>query len=237
MNIEEIQWWDWNRIMIGEAPVDFMLEVFIRTLIVFIILLFVMRMFGKKMGNTYSILEFSVVITLGAIVCVPMQIPDRGIIPATIILLCVVFYYWLINRITTLNHTSGKLAVGKTRLLVKDGLIDFKELRRQGISREQLFSKLRGAQIKNLGTVKRVYFEATGQFSIYTLQQAKPGLSTIPRVDNEFAKNDAPGERWFACSRCGQIERKPNMQCANCGDNRWESAVNTGVEQTKTYLK
>lgn len=231
MKKEDIYAWDWHRIIIGNTPVIFMIEVFVRTLIIFFVLLIVLRMFGKKMGNSYSILEFSVVITLGAIVCVPMQIHDRGIIPSTIILLSVMVFYKIVTWINTISYKADKLSTGKTIMLVKDGIIDVDQLKKIGISHEQLLSKLRGSAVTHLGQVKRVYLESTGQFSIYISTHPKPGLSVFPHMDKELFENYDISERWYTCRNCGNIELHSVNNCAICFENAWEKAVDTNVKE------
>jgi len=78
MKKEEIHLYDIKRILLGQAPVEFMLEVLIRTVITYIALLFLLKLLGKRMDGQVTIIEMSVMITLGAIVSVAMQLPDRG---------------------------------------------------------------------------------------------------------------------------------------------------------------
>ena len=51
MNKEEIKLSDWQRILIGDAPVEFLLEVFIRTALIYLALLIIMRFLGKRMNG------------------------------------------------------------------------------------------------------------------------------------------------------------------------------------------
>ncbi|RCH55308.1 hypothetical protein DJ568_09000 [Mucilaginibacter hurinus] len=75
MKKEEIDLSDIGRILLGEAPPLFLLEVFIRGLATYMFLLVIVRWLGKRMGGQITIMEMSVMITLGAIVSVPMQAP------------------------------------------------------------------------------------------------------------------------------------------------------------------
>ena len=79
MKKEDIHLGDLARILFGEAPPLFLLEVFVRTLIVYVFLLYILRWLGKRMSGQLTIMELSVMLTLGAIVSASMQIPDHGI--------------------------------------------------------------------------------------------------------------------------------------------------------------
>jgi uncharacterized membrane protein YcaP (DUF421 family) len=88
MKKEDIHLGDIARIFFGEAPPIFLLEVFVRTLIVYIFLLYILRWLGKRMSGQLTIMELSVMLTLGAIVSASMQMPDHGILEGFLLLLC-----------------------------------------------------------------------------------------------------------------------------------------------------
>ena len=79
MKKEDIQPWDWQRILFGQAPPEFLIEVFLRTTLIYLALLVVTRALGKRMGGQLSISELAVMVTLGAIVSPAMQIPQLGL--------------------------------------------------------------------------------------------------------------------------------------------------------------
>jgi uncharacterized membrane protein YcaP (DUF421 family) len=88
MKKDEIHLEDIQRILFGQAPPQFLLEVFIRTVVIYISLLFIVRLLGKRMSGQLTIMEMAVMLTLGAIVSVPMQMPDRGLLQGALLLLC-----------------------------------------------------------------------------------------------------------------------------------------------------
>jgi len=85
MRKEEINWDDWLRILIGTAPAEFLLEVLISTIIIYLFVLLTLRLMGKRMGGQLTISELVVMLRLGAIVSVPMQIPDKGLLQGIIV--------------------------------------------------------------------------------------------------------------------------------------------------------
>ena len=119
-----------------------------------------------------------------------------------------------------------ELTQGRISTLLKDGVVDIKEMARCRISRQQLFAELRSNGIYNLGEVRRVYLEACGLFSTVKMQQPAPGLPTLPPGDNNILGilNDTDD---MACCNCGNVTaQQPVMQsCKRCGDNNWTAAV------------
>src|SRR4051794_35350722 len=100
MDKSEIKPWDWGRILLGDVPPMFMLEVFLRSIITFALLLTVLRLLGKKMNGQLNLTETAVMIGLGAIISIPMQMPDRGVAIGVVALLCVLSFHRLLNWLT-----------------------------------------------------------------------------------------------------------------------------------------
>src|SRR5215203_1883695 len=90
MKPEEVKFSDWGRILFGEVPPAFFIEVLIRTVVVFFLLVISMRLFGKRMAAQINRIELVALFSLAAAIGVPLQTPDRGILPAIIIAIVVV---------------------------------------------------------------------------------------------------------------------------------------------------
>lgn len=119
MKKEEIHLWDVKRILFGQAPPEFLLEVFIRSLIIYVATIIVMRWLGKRMNGQLSIIELSVIVVMGATISVPMQIPDRGLAQGFVVLLCILFFLRGINWIAFKSTGFEKLTQGDASLLIK----------------------------------------------------------------------------------------------------------------------
>jgi hypothetical protein len=77
MKKEAIQLNDMERILFGTAPIEFTIEVLIRTLIVYRCLLIILKFLDMRMTEQITIQEMSVVVVLGVIVGVGVQVPTR----------------------------------------------------------------------------------------------------------------------------------------------------------------
>src|SRR5215218_8575251 len=162
MKKEEIHLWDIKRILFGQVPPEFLLEVLIRTLIIYISVIVITRLLGKRMNGQLTILEMSIMITMGAILAVPMQVPDRGILQGIVLLFCVLLLLRGVNWLAFKSSRFEKIIHGEAELLVKDGMLQLPALSRTNISKQQLYATLRSKQIMQLGQVKRLYIEACG---------------------------------------------------------------------------
>jgi uncharacterized membrane protein YcaP (DUF421 family) len=226
MKKEEIHLWDIKRILFGQAPPEFLLEVLIRTLIMYVGVIIITRLLGKRMNGQLTIIELSIMVMMGAILAVPMQIPDRGILQGILLLFCVLLLLRGVNWLGFKNSRFEKVLQGEGMLLVKDGVMQLPALSKTKITKQQLFARLRGKKIMQLGQVKRMYIEACGLFSIYTEEAPKPGLSVLPRTDDEMLKElKLSGEK--VCTNCGLVQPPKTQKplCPNCGSDAFIMAV------------
>lgn len=228
MKKEEIHWLDWHRILLGTAPEQFLLEVLIRTIVIYFILLVILRMLGKRMGGQLTISEVAVMLTLGAIISIPMQVPDKGLLQGVLVLVCALFFQRGSNYLGLKNRKIERLLQGKERLLVKNGAIMTEQLISMKISREQMIAVLRSEKIYNLGEVRRVYMEASGLFSIFKYSKPRPGLSLLPLGDEEIGSEFSISADATICGECGNPVIDPkelDMACKNCKASEWKAAV------------
>ena len=70
-----------------------MVEVLGRTLIIYLGLIIVMRLLGKRMNAQLTITDLAVMLTMGAIASVPMQAFDRGVLPGIILLISILLLH------------------------------------------------------------------------------------------------------------------------------------------------
>lgn len=229
MDKDDIKINDWYRILFGEAPPEIIVEVAIRSIILYIGLVFVVRLLGKRTNSILTITERAVFITLGAIVAMPMHGPSHGIIIGLVVLLTILVLQKSLTRSFFISKSWEKLMQGQVAVLVKDSVIDVRQLEKHFISRQQLFELLREKEIRHLGQVKRAYIEACGTVSIYKYKEAIPGLSILPVKDiDTIIQKD---EKHKACSWCGTVvDKNYTNDCPNCKHSHW-------VEPSKEFLK
>jgi uncharacterized membrane protein YcaP (DUF421 family) len=230
MNRYEIHLKDVARILFGQAPPIFLLEVFIRALVTYTLLLLIVRWLGKRMTGELTLMEMAVMVTLGAIVSTPMQVPERGILQGLLLLLCAVGFQRGISYLGYRSHKFENLTQGRPSLMVKDGVFQLEVMRDDRISREQIIATLRQQKVLNLGAVERIYLEPSGTFSVYKFNDQKPGLPLFPQGDDIIQDKGQglikPASGFEACSNCGTLKALERAgDCKNCGQNKFTAAV------------
>ncbi|PWV56214.1 DUF421 domain-containing protein [Chitinophaga sp. S165] len=218
---------DWMRIFMGNVPVVFFMEVIFRVLFVFLLLIISMRIMGKRMASQLSRNEMVAMSSLAAAIGIPIQAPDRGLLPAFIVAVIVILGQRWIARIATTSERFERISQGDIGVLVFDGTMNLREMLTTRISRERLFSQLRSEGIKHLGQVSRFYFEANGTFTLINSTEPKPGLSIMPEEDEEMVKGLHYEHDQRVCYHCGNDTgiAAPD-KCPKCDHDRFTHPVN-----------
>lgn len=229
MKPEDIKLTDWMRWLVGDVPASFYLELIIRAVFIYLLLMVSMRLLGKRMSSQLGRNDLIAMVTLAATIGIPLQAPDRGLLPAIIIAVIVVLVSRWIAAKALSNEKFESFSQGNLSILVKDAVMDLTEMKKVRVTRERLVAQLRYGGIKQLGEVKRLYMEANGSFTITTNQESKPGLFIIPRWDDELYQRFERSDEFLTCENCGFTRQKPfepeSTKCERCGHNVWTPAV------------
>jgi uncharacterized membrane protein YcaP (DUF421 family) len=225
MKEEEINIFDLQRIFFGEVPASFFIEVIIRTAVIYVVLIISMRVMGQRMLSQLGRNEMAAMVSLAAAIGVPLQSPDRGLLPVFIIAAIIIAFQRSISKVASRNEWFEKLTQGNISNLVEDGKLDLKAMKNSRISKERLFAELRGSEVVHLGMVKRLYLEANGSFTLVEEIEPKPGLSIIPDWDGSFKAVKETRQSQMVCCRCGNQFDMEKKICSSCQSKESQNAV------------
>ena len=227
MNKEDIHLYDWQRILIGEVPGTFYIEIIIRAVVIYLILVGSMRLMGRRMASKLSRDEMAAMVSLAAAIGVPILDASRGLLPAFVIALVVVVTQRIVSYYAAKNETFEGISQDIMSLLVENSVMQLATMKKSRITRELLFAKLRSSGLIHLGQVKRLYMEANGTFTLIEESNPKPGLSILPEWDTDFIDQQAQVPGQLACYHCGNIQLDSGQKsaCPTCGYNQWVSPL------------
>ncbi|CAM4062583.1 hypothetical protein SAMN06265348_102149 [Pedobacter westerhofensis] len=219
---------DWHRIFIGAVPGSFYIEVIIRTVIIYFILILAIRLMGKRMALQLNVTEMAAMVTLAAAIGVPIQAPDKGILPAVVIALVVVICERLLSKRAFGHEKFEQLIHGDIYFLVVDSTINVDCLIPAGMSQALIFEQVRAHGVPHLGHVKRLYMESSGAFSLVLDEDVKPGLSVMPEDDLDYWKDENRQAEIYVCAFCGHTGNPGNaadVKCTVCDHQIWVPAI------------
>lgn len=224
------------RLFWGDLPWTFAFEIALRSVAMFVFLLLVLRISGKRSLTQMSPFEFSLLIALGSSAGDPMFYDDVPLLHGMIVIVVVVFILKFLEKITQDSKKLEVVLEGEPICLVKDGIVVKSELKKEEISADELFMKLREKGIRNLSVVERAYLEVSGNVSVFCFQdeQTKIGLDIMPLEKDDIrfeAGHYVNG--YFSCYKCGYTENFDSKleNCKNCNSNIW---LQSKKEKTKS---
>jgi uncharacterized membrane protein YcaP (DUF421 family) len=225
MKKDDIHITDLYRLLNGEVPPEFYIELIIRTLFVYLVITFGLRYMGKRISSQLSRSELAALSTLAAATGLVILAPDRGLIPPLIVIGVIIGIKRWVQKKNIRSENFEFLAEGHLTTLVYDGVLQLKPMQDARISKEQLFAQLRAQEIMHLGMVKRVYHEANGSFTIIKAENAFPGLPVIPEWDQDFLAEQKRSGESNVCTHCGKRQQLEENNCANCKNDKWEPGI------------
>ena len=147
---------------------------YIRTLILYILLIVVIRMMGKRQVGQMEPSEFVVTMLVANLASIPMQ--DSGIpLFSGIVPIVTVLGVELVLSALSLNSIRfRKLLCGKPVILIENGVILQKNLRRTRVTLDELTGHLREKDVLDIRAVQYAILETNGNLSVFPYPKEKP---------------------------------------------------------------
>lgn len=154
-----------------------MLIIFLRSIILYIFVLIVMRLMGKREIGQLQPFELAISVMIADLVSMPMSdigIPiSNGIIP----ILGLLLMHLVISILNMKSIKAREIMCGKPRILIYRGKIDEKALKKERVTVNELQERLRGNNVVNIGDVEYAILETNGQVTVI---QKPDKRTTIP---------------------------------------------------------
>ena len=203
---------DWQTLLLGaDNSWTFVLECAFRAAIMFIVVLFLFKLTGKREVRQFSVLELIVVIGLGSALGDPMIYTDSPILPSVVAMLVVLLCYWALNKWMNRARTLEKLIEGEVVHVFANGVVDTEALKKEGITVHEFYGELRVQHVEQLGQVKSAYVEIDGEMSVFFQPDSEVsyGLPIAPEFLHSLKEHSIG-----------------NDPCLRCGSSRWVKASN-----------
>ena len=145
-----------------------------KTLIVFLALLFSMRVLGKRQLGELELSELVVSILAADLAAVPLQAPELplwyGLVPVATLFLCELFF----SLLTMKSVTARRWLCGKPCFLIREGRICQREMRRCRFTVDELTEELRGKDVVDPATVRYAILETDGTLNVVLYPEHRP---------------------------------------------------------------
>lgn len=158
-----------------------MLITFFRSILIYIFVLIVMRLMGKREIGQLQPFELAIAIMIADLASIPMTDPGIPISNGIISILGLLVMHLIISIINMKSIKAREIICGKPTILIYRGKIDEKALKRERFTINELEERLRGNNVVNLGDVEYAILETSGQVTVIQKPEKR---NTIPEDFN-----------------------------------------------------
>lgn len=225
----EIKLPELSKLLFGEEDSWFLLEILFRTIIMYLALVFGLRLMGKRGVRQLTVFELVVIIGLGSAAGDPMFYKEVGVVSAILVFATVISLYRFTTYLIAKSKKVEHLIEGKTVCLIEEGKFCIGSFDKETLAQDEFFSELRVKGISQIGQVKLAYLEVSGQLSIFYFpdEEVKPGL---PILLHEFEEQltQISQTSMYSCAHCGNTEEiaaHTSRECGICQRKKWVKAV------------
>ncbi|HUH73240.1 MAG TPA: YetF domain-containing protein [Chitinophagales bacterium] len=208
---------------------SFSIEIIGRTFFMFILILIVLRLSGRRGVRQLTLFEVAIILGMGSAAGDPMFQEDLPLFYGAIVLFSVIVLYKIITFASSKSKFFSKILEGEVMVIVEAGQFNIDENRKSDFSQNEFFGELRNQSIEHLGQVKIALLEVDGSLSIlkFDHDHVKYGLPLFPNLYKEVKVDKIAGP--YACMFCGNIVEKIDhtpYSCARCHSEKWSIAIN-----------
>ena len=169
------------------------LEKLARPVIVYLALVLLLRMFGKRELAQLNPFDLVVLLSLSNTVQNAIIGPDNSVTGGIIGAFGLLAINWLVVRTLFRSHRLTRLLEGSSTILVRDGRVDKNAMESEALTREELIEAIHRQGFERLSQIKRCILEPNGTFYVEGLEPAAADerhaelLSKLDALNREVA--------------------------------------------------
>lgn len=151
-----------------------MIITFIRTSIVYIVALFTIRCMGKTGLSSTDPFQITIMLLIAELAAMPVSSPEISLLNGLAAIFMILFLYALSGFLSCKSEAFKKFINGRPSILIDDGTINFREMKRSNVTLTDLMEMLRIQNCPSIADVAYAYLETNGNFSLILKPDKKP---------------------------------------------------------------
>lgn len=168
--------------------------IFVRTAVIFIVLLAVMRLMGKRQIGEMQPFELVITLLIAELACIPMADTSIPLLYGIVSMLTIFLLHQL-TLLIDLKCKPFKAAIGgKPSIVINKNGIDISQLKKNNLDLSDLIESMRTAGYFSLDEVAYALYEANGQFTAMpredTPKEDKVSLPVLIIDEGKFDKKN-----------------------------------------------
>lgn len=159
-----------------------MVLVTIRTAIIFIVLLIIMRLMGKRQIGEMQPFELVITLLIAELACIPMADVSIPLLYGIISVVTIFVLHEIMTLLDLKIKPLKSLISGKPSVVINKNGIDDYQLKRNNLDVSDLIESLRSAGYFSLDSIDYALYEANGTFSALPKQDYEQTQNSLPLV-------------------------------------------------------
>ena len=151
-----------------------MLLAYIRTVILYLVLILVIRLMGKRQIGQMEAPEFVVTMLVANLASIPMQDGGIPLFSGVVPILTVLGMELALSGLIMRSVFVRKLFCGKPVILIREGKILQDNLRRTRVTLDELMGHLRQKDVLQIQNVQYAILETDGNLSVFLFPEHQP---------------------------------------------------------------
>ena len=149
------------------------MDIVIRASVMFAVMYLLLRLLGKRELAQVTPFELVLLVVMGDLIQQGVTHNDFSLTGATLAIATFAFWGLLLSWITYLSPAAERLLDGCPRVIIRDGELLERNLRRDRMTRQEVESEMRLAGIARMGDVAWAILEPQGRIS-FIKREEKP---------------------------------------------------------------
>jgi uncharacterized membrane protein YcaP (DUF421 family) len=155
------------------------LVVGIRTVFLYVLILFILRIMGKREVGELAVIDVVVFIVMAEVAAMAIESPDKKIMMSILPMIILLVIQLLSSYISLKSKKFRDIVDGDPSVIIKHGKISETEMRKQRYNLDDLFQQLREQQIGSVHEVSFAFLEPSGNLSVFKHNDIQPVLALI----------------------------------------------------------
>ena len=169
-----------------------MFTIFFKTIILYALIIVGLRLMGKRQLGELQPSEFVVTILISNIATLPIEDVDipllTGILPILTLVSCEV----IMSTVALKSKRARKSLSGSPKIVIRDGVIDQRQLRDLRFSIDDLMEQLRQNNVFDIADVAFAIVETTGKVSVYQKFEARNVTAEMLNLPSDGQESAPP---------------------------------------------
>ncbi|MRX71393.1 DUF421 domain-containing protein [Bacillus lacus] len=183
---------------------EFYLSVIIRTVMFYILIIFIFRLMGKREIGELSILDLVVFMMIAELAVVAIENPKDPVLHSIVPMVVLMGIQIGLALLSLRSEKIRRMIGGKAAIIINHGKIDEHEMRKQRYNFDDLLVQLRDKDINKISEVEFAILEPSGKMSIIKKDSAKKVQDDLDlpliidgRVHKDNLRTLGKSERWL----------------------------------------